>query len=133
MRIMPIMNNPISYKGTLIFNNGVVTTSVDSECPMFCKAKYASLETEDIASISSAEDYKSLTKTDSTCNGEEINMQGYKTLIKTKYGDCFFVKPAPEMITAAKHDSDNKIACHIFDGAKHVERTSELELEKEMK
>ncbi len=125
MRIMPIMNNQISYKGTLIFQNGVVTSCVE-EKGRARKAKSASVDTKDINMILSAENYTDLS---------QISMKPYKTLIKMNNGDYLFVKPTADNVTAAKHESDGRRdcggypICHIFNGAKHEERTSTLEIE----
>lgn len=96
MRIMPIMNNQISYKGTMIFENDVLTSRAGEKGVRH--ANFANIDPKKIESITSADNIVYLAKE---------NMKGYQTVIRMDSGDFFYVKPDPKTVAELK-DSANK-------------------------
>ena len=81
MRIMPIMNDQISYKGTMIFEDNVLTSNVGISGTH--NANFANIDPKKIESITSTESFLYFDKT---------NRDPYQTLIKMDSGDYFFCK-----------------------------------------
>ena len=91
MRIMPIMNNQISYKGTMVFQDDVMTSNPEGKG--IRQAKFAMFDSTKIESVSSADNFTYLNKK---------SAKDYKTIIKMDSGDFFLVKPDPKVVSEIK-------------------------------